>query len=62
MEPEEHGGQWWLPGRRENAVPGVLRISPTGQCHLTLIGELRSMWEAGTPSAPNPDTGEVSVT
>lgn len=32
-------GRWWLPGRRDAAVPGVLRYAPD-QIHLTLYGSL----------------------
>lgn len=61
METEELGGEWWLPGARDKAVPGVLRISPVGRCELTLIGELRDPWTGATQSQPDPHTGEVSV-
>ncbi len=62
MDAEELGGEWWLPGLQDTRVPGVLRISAVGRCELTLIGELRDPWADTTPSAPHPETGEVSVT
>ena len=37
-EPFEKSGYFWLPGKTENRLPGVLRIAETGQATLEVIG------------------------
>jgi hypothetical protein len=40
-------GQWWLPGRADRKVPGILSFSPKDGAELSLFGSLRSMFEEG---------------
>lgn len=40
-------GQWWLPGRADRKVPGILTFSPEDGPELSLFGSLRSMFEEG---------------
>jgi hypothetical protein len=47
MDSEEFSGEWWLPQRPERRVPGVLRIDAEGRATLSLIGELRDLFELG---------------
>lgn len=37
-EPIEKTGYFWLPGKTENRLPGVLRIADTGKATLDVIG------------------------
>ncbi len=43
-------GEWWLPGRADRKVPGILTFSPEDGAELSLIGSLRSMFEEGERS------------
>ena len=43
-------GEWWLPGRAERKVPGILTFSLQNGAELSLLGSLRSMLEEGERS------------
>jgi hypothetical protein len=40
LEAHEFRGQWWLPGKREESVPGSLKYDPQGGIELLLEGHL----------------------
>ena len=40
-------GQWWLPGRADRKIPGILTFSPEDGAELSLFGSLRGMFEEG---------------
>jgi hypothetical protein len=40
-------GQWWLPGRVDRKVPGILSFSPEDGADLSLFCSLRSICEEG---------------
>jgi hypothetical protein len=43
-------GEWWLPGRPERKVPGILTFSLQNGAELSLLGSLRSLLEEGERS------------
>jgi hypothetical protein len=43
-------GEWWLPGRVERKVPGILTFSLQNGAELSLLGSLRSILEEGERS------------
>jgi hypothetical protein len=50
-KPSEWTGLWWLPGRPDDQVPGVLRYDPATGLRLSLIGVL----EDRVMAHPSPD-------
>jgi hypothetical protein len=50
MDAFEVQGEWWLPGRADRKVPGILTFSPEGGAELSLFGSLRSILEEGERS------------
>lgn len=50
MDDFEVQGEWWLPGRADRKVPGILTFSPEGGPQLSLFGSLRSILEEGERS------------
>jgi ApeA N-terminal domain 1 len=50
MDAFEVQGEWWLPGRPDRKVPGILTFSPEGGAELSLFGSLRSILEEGERS------------
>jgi ApeA N-terminal domain 1 len=50
LQPFEHAGRWWLPGREEQPVSGTLRFSHgESDLKLTLIGTLTEHAGRGAP-------------
>jgi ApeA N-terminal domain 1 len=47
MDAFEVQGEWWLPGRADRKVPGILTFSPESGAELSLLGSLRSILEEG---------------
>jgi hypothetical protein len=54
-------GQWWLPGRDDRRVPGILTFSPEEGAELTLFGSLRSIFEEGEHTEKD-GTVRISIT
>jgi hypothetical protein len=58
METGEQTGWWWLPGREDHKVPGVLTFDPAHGGKLTLIGGLVEVEEVATAVTKD---GETSI-
>jgi ApeA N-terminal domain 1 len=61
MDDFEVRGEWWLPGRADRKVPGILTFSSEGGAELSLFGSLRSMFEEGERTEKG-GTVRVSIT
>jgi len=55
----ELSGEWWLPEREDRHVAGTLVVEDDGYARLTLIGELRTMFEEGEKSVS--DDGQTTA-
>jgi ApeA-like protein len=58
MDVDEQTGWWWLPGREDRKIPGVLTFDPERGGKLTLIGGLVEVEEVATAVTRN---GETSI-
>lgn len=47
MKRFEEKGEWWLPGREGQKIPGILIVDELGNSELALLGTLRSVREGG---------------
>lgn len=47
LDEFEAGGFWWLPGREDRKVPGILTFDQERGGRLTLIGALMEVEEVG---------------
>lgn len=56
-EPFEKSGYFWLPGKTENRLPGVLRITETAEATLEIIGIFGDTLAALNETAP--DLGRI---
>lgn len=54
-------GEWWLPGREDRKVAGVLRFDPDAGAELRLIGTFRSPYEEGDPRQEPDGTTVIEV-
>jgi hypothetical protein len=48
MEAFECTGLWWLPGQEADRVSGTLKVSSSGNLHLSLVGALGPVSPAGS--------------
>lgn len=59
----ELAGEWWLPERGDRHVAGTLVVEGDGYGRLTLIGQLRTMFEEGEKSvSEDGQTTTISMT